>query len=301
MGKKRMKGNRSEARYGFAYVIPALIFMVAMIGYPIIYNIYISFFDMTAQSIGSGDSAFIGLKNYITIFQDPTMFKAMKNTFFYTICCIVFQFVFGFAFALFFSRKFKAARYIKGLMVLSYMLPMTVVGLMFKFMLSPSNGIINEILVNLHLIKAPVEWLLNEKTVMWGLIIANTWVGIPFNMLLLSTGLDNVPADIYESAAIDGASSVQRFFHITVPMIKQSILSVLILGFVYTFKVFDLVYVTTGGGPVDASEVLSTYSYTLSFETYYFGRGAAVANVLFLCLFIVALVYLKLIGKDEVN
>jgi len=301
MSKKRMKGSRSEARYGFAYVIPALIFMVAMIGYPIIYNIYISFFDMTAQSIGSGDSAFIGLKNYITIFQDPTMWKAMKNTFFYTIFCIVFQFVIGFAFALFFSRKFRAARYIKGLMVLSYMLPMTVVGLMFKFMLSPSNGIINEILVNLHLVKAPVEWLLNEKTVMWGLIIANTWVGIPFNMLLLSTGLDNVPADIYESAAIDGASSVQRFFHITVPMIKQSILSVLILGFVYTFKVFDLVYVTTGGGPVDASEVLSTYSYTLSFETYYFGRGAAVANVLFLCLFIVALVYLKLIGKDEVN
>jgi len=301
MSKKRMKGSRSEARYGFAYVIPALIFMVAMIGYPIIYNIYISFFDMTAQSIGSGDSAFIGLKNYITIFQDPTMWKAMKNTFFYTIFCIVFQFVIGFAFALFFSRKFRAARYIKGLMVLSYMLPMTVVGLMFKFMLSPSNGIINEILVNLHLVKEPVEWLLNEKTVMWGLIIANTWVGIPFNMLLLSTGLDNVPADIYESAAIDGASSVQRFFHITVPMIKQSILSVLILGFVYTFKVFDLVYVTTGGGPVDASEVLSTYSYTLSFETYYFGRGAAVANVLFLCLFIVALVYLKLIGKDEVN
>ena len=301
MGKKRMKDNRSEARYGFAYVIPALIFMVAMIGYPIIYNIYISFFDMTAQSIGSGDSAFIGLKNYVTIFQDPTMWKAMKNTFCYTIFCIVFQFIIGFAFALFFSRKFKAARYIKGLMVLSYMLPMTVVGLMFKFMLSPSNGIINEILVNLHLVKEPVEWLLNEKTVMWGLIIANTWVGIPFNMLLLSTGLDNVPADIYESAAIDGASSVQRFFHITVPMIKQSILSVLILGFVYTFKVFDLVYVTTGGGPVDASEVLSTYSYTLSFETYYFGRGAAVANVLFLCLFIVALVYLKLIGKDEVN
>jgi len=301
MSKKRMKGNRSEAWYGFAYVIPALIFMVAMIGYPIIYNIYISFFDMTAQSIGSGNSVFIGLKNYITIFQDPTMWKAMKNTFFYTIFCIVFQFVIGFAFALFFSRKFKAARYIKGLMVLSYMLPMTVVGLMFKFMLSPSNGIINEILVNLHLVKAPVEWLLNEKTVMWGLIIANTWVGIPFNMLLLSTGLDNVPADIYESAAIDGASSGQRFFHITIPMIKQSILSVLILGFVYTFKVFDLVYVTTGGGPVDASEVLSTYSYTLSFETYYFGRGAAVANVLFLCLFIVALVYLKLIGKDEVN
>ena len=301
MGSKYSRNSRREIRNGYAYIMPALIFMVAMIGFPILYNFYISFFDMTAQSVGMGHAEFIGLKNYEAIFSDPTMWKAIKNTFFYTIFCIVFQFIIGFAFAMFFSKKFKAARYLKGLMVISYMLPMTVVGLMFKFMLSPTNGVINDILMNLHLVKAPVEWLLNEKTVIWGLIIANTWVGIPFNMLLLSTGLDNVPQDVYESASIDGANSVQRFFYITVPMIKQSILSVLILGFVYTFKVFDLVYVITGGGPVDASEVLSTYSYRLSFKTYYFGQGAAVANVLFLCLFVVALVYLKLIGKDEVS
>lgn len=287
--------------FGYSYILPALIFMIALIGYPIIYNIYISFFDMTAQSVGQGYSEFIGIQNYITIFQDPTMKKALFNTFFYTICCILFQFIIGFAFAMFFSQKFKAARYIKGLLVIGYMMPMTVVALLWKFMLSPSNGIINMILVSLHIIDQPIEWLMNEQTVMWGLIIVNTWVGIPFNMLLLSTGLDNVPEEIYESANIDGANPIQRFFYITVPMIKQSILSVLLLGFVYTFKVFDLVYVSTGGGPVDASEVLSTYSYNLSFKTYYFGRGAAVANILFLCLFVVALIYLKLIGKDEVN
>lgn len=286
--------------HGYMYVFPALIFMLVLIGFPIVYNIYISLLDMTAASVGQGHSPFAGIQNYIKIFQDPTMVIAIKNTFFYTVLCIVFQFSIGFMLAIFFSRKFKIARYLKGLLVIGYLMPATVIALMFKFMLSPSNGIINDILMNLHLIEGPVNWLLDSKTVLWGLIITNTWVGIPFNMLLLSTGLDNVPADIYESAKIDGAGPFNRFFYITVPMIKQSIYSVLILGFVYTFKVFDLVYVMTSGGPVNSSEVLSTFSYRLSFKSYYFGQGAAVANVLFVCLFIVSLVYLKIIGKDEV-
>ena len=124
-------------------------------------------------------------------------------------------------------------------------------------------------------------------------------MGIPFNMLLLTTGLNNIPGDIYEAAAIDGATGIQKFLKITIPLLKSTIMSVLILGFVLTFKVFDLVYVMTGGGPVDATEVLSTYSYKLSFQLFHFGEGAAVANVLFVCLLMVALVYLRTISKDE--
>ncbi len=119
-------------------------------------------------------------------------------------------------------------------------------------------------------------------------------------MLLLSNGLGNISEDVYESAGMDGANKIQRFFHITLPLLKPTILSVLILGFVLTFKVFDLIYVMTSGGPVDATEVLSTYSYQLSFKNFNFGNGSAVANVLFLCLFIVGLVYLKFISDDEV-
>ena len=133
----------------------------------------------------------------------------------------------------------------------------------------------------------------------WSLMIVYTAINIPFNMLLLTTGLNNIPGDVYEAASIDGATSVQKFFKITIPLLKPTIMSVLILGFVLTFKVFDLVYVMTGGGPVDATEVLSTYSYKLSFQTFHFGEGAAAANVLFICLFIVALIYLKTISKDE--
>lgn len=118
-------------------------------------------------------------------------------------------------------------------------------------------------------------------------------------MLLLSTGLSNIPSDVYESAQIDGANAIQRFFFITLPMIKSSILAVLVLGFVYTFKVFDLVYTMTNGGPVNSTEVLSTYAYYNSFKLYDFSKGAAVANVLFVILFLVGLIYLYLIGKEE--
>ncbi len=184
--------------------------------------------------------------------------------------------------------------------MISWIMPMTVVALMFKYIFSDS-GIANYILMNLHLIKEPVEWLTSTKTSMLAVIITNSWVGIPFNMLLLATGLSNIPGDIYESAMIDGAGGIKRFIYITVPMLKQSILAVLVLGFVYTFKVFDLIYVMTGGGPVDSTEVLSTYSYRESFQHFNFGTGAASANILFVCLFLVGLIYIKLIGKEDVN
>lgn len=285
---------------GYFFILPAVIYMLVFIGYPIVYNWIISFQDVTATTLASSARDFVGFDNYKAVFADSTFQKALLHTFIYTVGCLVIQFSLGFLFAMFFAKKFTVSKPIRGFIVISWMLPVTVTALVFKFMFAESNGIINTILLNLHIIKEPIGWLLNGSTAMWGLIIANSWVGIPFNMLLLTTGLNNIPADVYEAASIDGASGMQKFRKITLPLLKPTIMSVLILGFVLTFKVFDLVYVMTGGGPVDATEVLSTYSYKLSFQLFHFGEGSAVANVLFVCLFIVALIYLKTISKDEV-
>ncbi|MGB8454930.1 MAG: sugar ABC transporter permease [Anaerocolumna sp.] len=294
------KRERREKITGYGFVLPAVIYMLVFIGYPIVYNWIITFQDVTATTLGSAVRDFVGLDNFKTVFADPTFSRAVANTFFYTICCLIIQFSLGFLFALFFSQKFTLSQPIRGFIVISWMLPVTVTALVFKFMFAESNGIINTILLNLHLIKAPIGWLIQGKTAMWGLIIANSWVGIPFNMLLLTTGLNNIPEEVYEAAAIDGAGVWHRFFKIVLPLLKPTIMSVLVLGFVYTFKVFDLVYVMTGGGPVDSTEVMSTYSYKLSFRLFHFDQGAAVANVLFICLFLIALLYLKTISKDEV-
>lgn len=299
MKNLKLTESKRDIITGYIYVLPGLIFMLVLIGYPIVYNWILSFQDLNAMNINRGTVNFVGLGNYRKVLADEVMRIAFKNTFLYTVGSLIIQFTIGFALALFFNHKFRFGEQIRGLLVISYMMPITVTALLYKFMLSP-DGIINYLLTGLGLIKQPIPWLLQESTALWGVIIANGWIGIPFNMLLLTTGLTNIPGDIYESAAVDGANAWQRFVQITLPLLKPAIYSVLMLGFVYTFKVFDLVYVMTSGGPVNATEVLSTHSYKLSFRYFYFGEGAAVANVLFLCLFAVALVYLRMLRKEEV-
>ena len=134
---------------------------------------------------------------------------------------------------------------------------------------------------------------------MFSIIVANIWIGIPFDMMLLLTGLTTVSPELYESAKLDGASKLQMLFKITIPVIRPAIMSVLTLGFVYTFKVFDLAWVMTKGGPVNSTELASTYAYRLSFEEFEFSKGAVAANVLLIILLIVGLFYVKLINKDE--
>lgn len=171
------------------------------------------------------------------------------------------------------------------------------------FATGTNEGVINYILSVIRLVDSasPIGWLIGQNEAMWAVIIANCWVGIPFNMLLLTGGLSGIPEDIYESATIDGANSFRRFIRITLPLLKPAILSVLMLGFIYTFKVFDLIFVMTKGGPLNATQVLSTYSYRLSFSEYRFSMGAAGAVILFLCLMVVGLFYLWLVRNEEVN
>jgi len=285
--------------HGYFFVLPALVFMLFFIGYPILYNIILSLHHVDVMTLAQKTKEFVGLKNYQDVFQGSMIYLTLKNTFLYTVGSMFFQFTIGFALALLFNQSFRLSKPIRGLLVVSWMVPMTVTSLMFKFMFSASEGVIDEILRALHLIDKSVGWLIHADTAMWSLIIANSWVGIPFNMILLTTGLSNIPQEIYDSASIDGANTVQRFIHVTLPLLRPAILSVLVLGFIYTFKVFDLVFVLTGGGPVNSTEVLSTYAYRQAFSEFNFSMGATVANVLFVCLFLVGLSYLKTIRQDE--
>ena len=300
-----LKSNHSrefikEERIGYLFIFPALIFMLAFVGYPIIYNFILSFRDVNVTTFSNPIKPFVGLKNYIEVFQDPTMGISIWNTLVFTIGSIAIQFVIGLGLALLFNLKFKLSEPIRGLMVVSYLIPMTVTALLFKFMYSTSGGIINELLMKFNLISQPIGWIIDSKYSMLSVILTNSWVGIPFNMLLLTTGLSNISPTLYEAAKVDGANVFHRFFKITLPCLRPAILSVLVLGFIYTFKVFDLVFVMTNGGPVNTTELMSTFAYKLSFTQFSFSKGAAVANVLFAILFVVSLGYLGLIKEDEV-
>lgn len=290
-GKKKLEG--------YTFILPGFIYILIVLGYPLIYNVVLAFRNVNVKTFKAGTDIFVGLKNFQELFSNPTFLMVFKNTFVFTIGCLVVQFTLGFIFALFFSKKFTLAGPIRGLILVAYMMPMSVTALLGKNMFDVSSGVINDLLMKLHLVQQPVEWLLNGKTAMGAVIAMNCWVGIPFNMLLLTSGLTGISQEVYESASVDGATSLQRFIHITLPLMKPAIASVLMLGFIYTFKAFDLMFVMTSGGPLNATDVLGTYSYQLSFTQYEFSKGSATALVLFCCLFIVGLFYLRIIAKED--
>lgn len=285
----------------YIFIVPALLYMLVFVGYPIIENIRLSFLDVNVMTVTRDVQPFVGFENYKILHQKGVIVTALKNTLIYTIACLVFQFMIGLAFALLFSRSFRLAPQLRGLVMISWLLPPTVTAMVFKFMFSTNGGIVNEIIKLLAPWAEPVEWLLTPFTAMLALVIANTWIGVPFNMILLTAGLTTIPKDIYESASIDGANAVKRFFYITLPLLKPAIYSLLMLGFIYTFKVFDLVIIMTKGGPVNATQMMSTYAYKLSFDEFNFSQGAAASNIMFLVMLIVAFLYLRMVYREEVS
>ena len=292
---------RREEFVGLCFVGPAIIYMFAVAGYPMVYNIILSFQNLDVMTFRGQTQIFVGLDNYRHLLSDAVFLQSMRQTFIFTITCLIFQFTIGFLMALFFSQKFPLAGPIRGVIVISYLMPMSVTGLIWNNMFQTNTGIINYLLQLSGIIEAPLPWLISADLALTSVIIANCWVGIPFNMLLLTAGMTNIPGEVYESASIDGANVIQRLFHITVPLLRPAIMSVLMLGFIYTFKVFDLIIIMTNGGPLNFTQVLSTYSYRLAFVEYKFSQGSTGAVILFICLMAVGSVYLWLIRREEAH
>ncbi len=299
MKRTKKRGFFKYENVGILFVLPAFLYMIIFVGYPIVRNIVLSLQEVTVRTLTADSRPFVGLKNYIKIFQDPVFTKSMLNTLVFTVCCLAVQFLIGFMLALFFNQHFSVSKPVRGLLLIPWMVPITVTALMFKFIFGADVGILNYILKNIGIISQNIDWLTSPDTALFAIVCANVWIGIPFNMILISTGLTTIPKDLYESASIDGAGKLQMFFKITLPLLRSTIESVLILGFIYTFKVFDLVYVMTKGGPVNSTHMLSTYSYKLSFEMFKYSEGAAVANVLLVILLIVGVFYLRATKEDD--
>ena len=301
--KLSMAARKSKEAYIF--ILPGFIYLLIVCGYPLLYNIDLSFKNLNVKNFASGESVFVGLENYKTLLADQTFRLVFKNTLEFTFACLLIQFTVGFLFAMFFSKKFTLAGPIRGLVLVGYMMPMSVTALLGKIQPGLAafdihdGGVINDLLMKLHLVSAPVDWLVNGGTALSAVIAVNCWVGIPFNMLLLTSGLTGISEDVYESASIDGATSFQRFLYITLPLMKSAMLSVLMLGFIYTFKAFDLMFIMTAGGPFNSTDVLGTYAYSRAFTQYEFSQGSTIAMILFVCLFCVGLFYLKLLGKED--
>jgi multiple sugar transport system permease protein len=283
----------------YLFVVPMLIFIIVMLAYPIFVNIQMSLHDVTVTTFRSGNASFAGLENYRKLFQDETFLKSLSLSLAFTSLSIMLQFTVGFALALFFNKPFPGNGLLRAMLLLAWLLPAVVVGNIFRWMLDGDYGVFNYFLQSLGLIQDRHHWLLDPNTALFGTILANAWVGIPFNLLLLLAGLQNIPPVLYEAASIDGASPMDRFTYITLPMMRPVALGILLLTFIYTFKVFDLIYIMTAGGPVDATTVLPIEIYRLNFAFFRFAEGAAAATLLLLGLLCLAIGYSRIIQREE--
>ncbi len=256
---------RRSDKVGYWFVVPAFLFMAMFMFYPVIYNGILSMQHVDVMTLLAEEKEFVFFDNYLKAFKDKMFWNALKNTFIFTIGSIVFQFGIGFFLAVLFNRESRSFKFMRAVMMVPYIMPGTVSAILFKFIFNVSGGIANEAMLALGLIDQPIEWLLTGKTAMISVIIGNIWCGIPFNMILLSSGLAGIPTELYESAILDGANIFQKFFYITVPQLRSSIEAILVLGFVYTFRCFEMIYVMTGGGPANGTELLALLSWNLTF------------------------------------
>jgi multiple sugar transport system permease protein len=290
---RRATGRRLR-RHGspYLYVAPALLFLLALELYPIAYNVRNSLTDLNVGTFLGGDATFVGLDNYTKVIGDAAFRHAVGVSVVFTAACIVLQFSIGLALALFFARPFPGSSVLRALLVVGWLLPGVVTGNLFRWLLDGDSGVVPW-LAGGH------AWLTDPGSALWAAVATNVWVGIPFNMILLLPGLQAIPDELYEASAIDGAGAWQRFRFITLPLLRPVALSVVLLGVIYTFKVFDVIYVLTGGGPVDATTVLPIEIYNVSLKFFRFGEGAAESTLLLLAMLVVAAVYLRLVRKEE--
>lgn len=274
------------------FLLPLLLYVVIFYGYPLIYSLQISLEQYDLQAEITGSAPFVGLANYFAVISGPTFQSAAWHTLLFTLLSLVPQFLIGLGLALFFARHFPLSRFLRALFLLPWLLPLIVSGTIWKWLFNETNGLIDQVVSGLHLLPAHFGWLTTPGWALAALIIANIWLGIPFNMVILYSGLQGIPQEYYEAAAIDGTSRWQRFRYIILPMLEPVIGIVLLLGFIYTLKVFDIIYVITQGGPANDTQTFATWSYTLSFTQQLFGQGAAQANLILIISLILALLYL---------
>ena len=276
-----------------AFLAPALIFMVAMFAYPLFYNIWMSVTDFRVATFLTGVAPFVGLDNYVDLFRNRTFFSALWLTGIFTAISIAGQMTIGMLLALFFWRSFPLNATMRALLLAPWLLPLVVSSSVWQWMFQQDYGIINYVLVSLGITGSKIPWLVDPTNALISVIITNIWIGIPFSMAVFHSGLQALPREILEAAELDGAGKVQRFFLVILPLLRPLTAIVFVLSVTYTVKVFDLIYVMTGGGPADATQTLAIFSFKLSFKIFDFGHGAAVGNVLVVISLFFAYFYIR--------
>lgn len=241
---------------------------------------------------------FVGLQNYSYYLKDSRFFSAVKNTLLFTVVTVFFELVFGLMLAVVMHKVANLKNVFKSIVLLPWAIPTVISALMWKFMYDGQVGILAKFFADIGIIKTPADLLSSTTNAMIAAMTADIWKTTPYIAILLVAGLQTIPESLYEAAKVDGANAVYQFFRITLPMLKPTILVALLFRTLDAFRVFDLIYVLTGGGPANSTETVSVYTYKTLFNQLDFGRGSTLAVLIFIMVTIISFIYIKILGAE---
>lgn len=294
-GYSKQRAMKSMEPYFF--IFPVVVLLLGMFAYPLVKSVIMSFQE---YSILAPDSVkFNGIENYKKLFGGQETRMILKNTLIYVFVSVGCQFVLGMILALALRKKFRGRGIFQAIVFLPWSFSGFVIGLMYRWSFNGEYGVVNELLMNFGLISKPIAWLGTPGYSLAVVIIAMIWMGIPFFAIMYLAALQSIPLDVYEAAELDGCSGIKKFTKITVPYIKPTIITTLLLRTIWVFNSFDLVLVITNGGPANTSQTLPSFMYAKAFANYDFGFASALGVVLMIVLGVYALTFMKLTNYDK--
>ncbi len=275
--------DRKGKEGAFLFLAPALFVLAGITLYPVLHVFWLSLhrrlliFDL---------SRFVGWENYLYLVRDPRFLNALGNTAYFTALSVLLELLLGLAIALLLNRHFRGKGLMRTIILIPWAIPTVVSARMWEWLYNPDFGLLN------HLLGIQINWLGSPFLALNAAVAMDVWKTTPFVALLLMAGLQTIPRDLYGAARIDGASPRTAFFRITLPLLMPVIVVTLLFRTLDAFRVFDAVYVLTGGGPANSTETLSIYAYKLLFQTLQFGYGSALSVMVFLCVGLLTLLFI---------
>jgi multiple sugar transport system permease protein len=293
------RGEFSERTLALFLLAPMTIVLLLVVAYPLLDSLVLSLYRVNLANPEQGQP-FVGFGNYFFAFRQPAFWHAIERTVYFTVLSVGLELGLGLLFAVLLNESFRGQLPARLAMIAPWALLTVSNGVLWAWILNPTYGIANMVLVNTGLLAAPKAWLSDTFWTMHVIILADVWKNVPYMTLLLLAGLQPIAYDLYEAASVDGATRWQQFTRITLPLLRPVILISVALRTIGAFRVFDIIFVLTGnGGPADSTKVISFYAYDQAFRYLYFGYGSAVTWLITALMLVLIIIYMRLLGSNE--
>jgi len=285
---------KPEALTGYFLISPAVFLMLLLLAYPFVLAVWIS---LTSRVLGE-PGRFIGLGNFIKLLHDTLFLQTVWNSFVYTLSTVVLKMVLGVILALLLNQEMPFRNLIRGALLLPWIVPTSLSVLTWLWMFDSLFSVVNYILLGVGVISRKIPWLGDPFWAMVSVVIVNTWRGLPFFAISFLAGLMTIPKELYEAAEVDGAKKARQFWHITLPLLQPVIAVVVLFSTIWTFADFQIVYILTHGGPINATQIFATMAYDVALVAGRIGEGSAISLFLFPALLIVIIFMLRFLRRE---